>query len=1776
MSFNIFGPATKKDIRVGYIDPDLGYVENISILEANKYAALNPGTMFILKTRDTTRYLTLNEVNALTPDALDVDGNVCDQIRGLRPGERAPFTPTGGSGGTQTGSNVNVSYDNGCRGRLFLSGGGGVGAVGSPIFGRDGSLLAIRVVSGGFGYKYPPKAKLVDTCRRGSGAVIRTIIGELPPTTEYFDQEEDFEIYDLTPDGTELSGYGLRYGVEGEVLGNWDPNLFATLAADPIQLEINKYQDFLKQGINPFWSTRKERPLSVTFRDKNSTVVHEVAHWAWGGKEVTVKKSPPSEEEFFEDVKFKVFTEGGKKADNGLVFNFVAEDGSHKFQFKADSFKEESRETVTKKVKRNTVYRVTSTGSFRGKGTEQGLIGDLGKDAKEIKGNKKGSVIFADFLESSNDNDDLQVEATQGKFTASNERKENGHTINDLTYIFESTKDFKPKPQTKIKRVIEDSFMNRYAISPTPPSNVSGSDYSGRWATFEWEENFPYTGEYVFRGMADNRSKMYLDNELLFKPRNFRGDPTDILKKTIEEGVHRIKIDLFNSPAKETIIVKPGGNGGVSGDLVIDYRGLSPVNKKIDVSKDGLLIKLYDEDGDDANAHLEILSSDVDARFSRDGKRLIYDTSKDGTIKVRFRWDDNPGKFGLAVEKIRIGDRLLGSNRDIKKNKSGRDTDTITVKSNKSQNNSNSKSSQTSQVTGSIFTTTDYIEKADRKLWRTNVYGRGGFINEYGVCPFNTRKSLDDNPYAGTHIIRWENIDFPADGNYNITVDADDFVKIFIGNRAGGGAMGIGNGLGDIKQGGDEVIIENGMDKKTHTKFFKKGKYRIRTELTQIPGGRFSFDGDGKPKSNRVTARFINRDGKNYLKVDGSGTAEIGFKLIVDDNPRTSGVFAEKVKIGLPPNDYVLLSRSRSSNGYKERETITGSDIFEAGREYLIDTIGSSRRTGSRIRNNGKELQYDDNTTNGFDRNGELTITKIKNQQPSSIKGINPMALAIKIDVGEIEQNRISPRTWYQNPMGAALTIDAPLPPIPESPIPVGEGRCPKNPIWTTRFPDAQKKWWPVNHPAWSKFTNRFALSPLPPLSTPNSDGGGGIVYENTWPLEIPYDGFYGIKGTADNKGRILIDGQEVYRLRGFKRKSPKIKKVKLIEGKHTITVEVENFRQENAKIIKRKIFSTQDWAGKQIKNPAEPAERCESVIIYNGLHPRNKKLKVSSDKKRIDFSDADGKFNDSSFTIKSGNAVFSDDGKKLIGEKATLEFKYDDNPFTDGEAINSISIGKINWAKKQNPGSLYKTAKEAYDAGDIRGLSDFSKDIITETRWRYNKDLLVAPGLFKQSKGAFSGVRDSGTSIWEVDADDDEQGHVTLGRPNIIRSGKETKVVDICAESGKEFKSAKPASISIQAAPTQKGVTYSGPNIFRYVDTRWSDFMNKNNVSPFLPPLNSDNPNIVGEKTFTWSNVKFPENGTYELEFQADNIATLFIGGKKVAVSKSFRGTPIKTSVELSRGKYELKVILTNIQSPKNIFANNPTGFSLKIIKDIKKVISTPPWTSNPLCASAIMIPPPCPKIIEGTGVVTDIIAEEPGNGYPVAPGGGPPVTLVLKEIIPTSPGINYNPGDPVLIDGKPLKPILGPFGTVERVIVPPPGSSIGPPLYGFTDYPNITMPSDTGVGFRGRPVFEPVIVPELVLPEDQLLQVTDLVGLKQTGYVNGRPYYGSTFSQDGILYAGVYETTGDLVQVYATLQESVDGQVTTRASAILRQGSDVTSNDPRLNIPNTPDNLI
>ncbi len=241
-------------------------------------------------------------------------------------------------------------------------------------------------------------------------------------------------------------------------------------------------------------------------------------------------------------------------------------------------------------------------------------------------------------------------------------------------------------------------------------------------------------------------------------------------------------------------------------------------------------------------------------------------------------------------------------------------------------------------------------------------------------------------------------------------------------------------------------------------------------------------------------------------------------------------------------------------------------------------------------------------------------------------------------------------------------------------------------------------------------------------------------------------------------------------------------------------------------------------------------------------------------------------------------------------------------------------------------------------------------------------------------------------------------------------------------------------------------------------------------------------------------------------------------------------------------------------------------------------------PWGENPIGVSAMIIAPCCPKKVGGKGVVNKVTVKEPGTGFPapaVPTSGVPtpgvptsyPVALALAEVVVVDPGINFDPEvDEITItpdNGASLEFTTDIFGRVESVNVITPG-------FGFTEFPTITISGESGgVNAKFRPVFE-IIRDPIVVDESKLIQVTDLVGLKQTGYINGRPYYGSVFFKDNIKYAGYYETVGDLVQIYDTLKESIDAQVTTPPSAIQRQGTDVTSNDPRLNIPGTPQNLI
>ena len=140
-------PTSFDNIKVGYISETDGYVKGVSIADANAYAELNPETEFIFIDGDEkVRFLTINEVNALTPKNL------------LR-------------------SDPCLTGDQPCGPpKLKFFGGGGVGASANPVIDVNGNLIAVDLVSGGFGYTSPPQVQVLDPCKNGSGAVLQTII----------------------------------------------------------------------------------------------------------------------------------------------------------------------------------------------------------------------------------------------------------------------------------------------------------------------------------------------------------------------------------------------------------------------------------------------------------------------------------------------------------------------------------------------------------------------------------------------------------------------------------------------------------------------------------------------------------------------------------------------------------------------------------------------------------------------------------------------------------------------------------------------------------------------------------------------------------------------------------------------------------------------------------------------------------------------------------------------------------------------------------------------------------------------------------------------------------------------------------------------------------------------------------------------------------------------------------------------------------------------------------------------------------------------------------------------------------------------------------------------------------------------------------------------------------------------------------------------------------------------------------------------------------------
>ena len=127
----------------------------------------------ILHLNNSIQYLNINQVNALTPEVL-VSSADCSGIQTRKECGKEPP-------------------------RIQFFGGGGVGAKANAIVGIDGAILAVDVITGGFGYQYPPIVRAIDDCQYGSGATLSSELGELSETFVTFEDENDFEDYEICP-----------------------------------------------------------------------------------------------------------------------------------------------------------------------------------------------------------------------------------------------------------------------------------------------------------------------------------------------------------------------------------------------------------------------------------------------------------------------------------------------------------------------------------------------------------------------------------------------------------------------------------------------------------------------------------------------------------------------------------------------------------------------------------------------------------------------------------------------------------------------------------------------------------------------------------------------------------------------------------------------------------------------------------------------------------------------------------------------------------------------------------------------------------------------------------------------------------------------------------------------------------------------------------------------------------------------------------------------------------------------------------------------------------------------------------------------------------------------------------------------------------------------------------------------------------------------------------------------------------------------------------------
>ena len=1192
--FNIFEPVTQKEISVGYISSTRGYVPSISLCEANDYEKENPNTAFILRNRDKVRYIGIDEVNSLVPDDL------------------LPADPVDGC------SAIDLEHKCDPTPEVYFYGGGGVGAFANPVIGTDGGLLTLDITNPGFGYQYPPKVEVKDECGVSKGAVVRVQVSDgdnCVETLKYYKDEMD-------EDGPEICDdvsipYGRVWGVDGQDTGEWDPTKYTRYAEDPLMDEIDKYLESLKTLKNPWWTTRQDlnkQNITSSKDGKVTTVGYAASVTEWSDFLNLYGISPvePSDEpgsayggETF-DFKWDIdFPWGGEYIFRGLYAGAVGFGDLYIDEQKVATLS--NKDGLTDPIKYEVGIATTKSVSFKLRNPENTKKAPIqpkkepivrvagGKFIKEGK-NYFYKVVGNDLVDIDFDfawdnsiglppaekvSNIATQKSVQFKITTA-AGYANGMEIAALNMKYEADKRKSSSTHSKKK--------SQQVNETTSRQLVVGKEYEVRCYTYGKTKH----GARLRTRRVDGKNVLefeeYKDN-----------DWNDVIITPSEGRFYDLKNGKYEATAKFKV------DAEVVENIPIDRPAISKLT--IQTEKDPLVFEVPKTDNQPANTGGNqvpwVKSYQNDTNWVRNSNTTflrshavfpVHDSSMNDVEKKGI-WHINittPGNYTIEAQSddtasIDWDSNLVGDTQWIEQRPK-----TFTI----------------ANVPAGIHKLGATVKNNGRygDKWYNNPGGvawilkdPSGTVVATSLSPFND-SNLTNNLGKGGKNYQQKGIiskkgNFKNGRKYRVTFDRLPYTK--------------DPKIGDT---GDVTIQPETNDQKMD--FFDKGIRKGNT-LEIITPQNATFAARNAYQLSEADTRVVYPEGIVPTQQSIFNTLQYIDKADrrLWKTKNSSGLLG---KFGVAPFDTNLSLPNMPYGG--EHKIIWSNITFPVTTNYDIDVhvddevriqigdqvdftkLGFSKR--------GDPTTVTGTTTHTFYiKAGTYTITSTLYQWNGSGRWYktNPMGVAIDIKTKVAYKTVPDPKSWNERPMAVALSIKAPTPPPPAPVLPpeLEEGECPQSPIWHTRMKPEGAPWYPVKFGYWHKWTNKYAISPIPPLNSAGTDGTGNSEgWEQSWVINAPYEGDYTFKGTVDNFGQIFVNGNLVaernddpniaFRDEEYKRSSldvvvkpqnrdepwPTENKFYMPEGENIITAKIQNFKnyETRKKYFTEKIFSTKDW----------------------------------------------------------------------------------------------------------------------------------------------------------------------------------------------------------------------------------------------------------------------------------------------------------------------------------------------------------------------------------------------------------------------------------------------------------------------------------------------------------------------------------------------------------------------------------------------------------------------